>query len=95
MIASVTLALLVVTVFPNASCTATMGWAVHTVALVPPFGCWVTASCAAVPAVTVTVAVPVLVESVVSFTEMVWLGAVVSVTPLVKVWVPLSPVTKV
>ena len=82
-IANVTVAVLDV-VFPNASCTATIGCVVHAIALVPPPGCWVKASFAAAAALTVTVAVPVLVTSAVSLTVMVRLGAVLSVTPFVN-----------
>ena len=83
-IANVTLAVLDA-VFPNASCTATIGCVVHAIALVPPPGCWVNPSLAAAAAFTVTVALPVLVTSAVSLTVIVRLGVVLSVTPFVNV----------
>ena len=39
--------------------------------------------------------VPVMVPVTVSVAVIDWVPAVLSVTPLVKVWVPLSPATKV
>ena len=40
-------------------------------------------------------AVPVMVLVTVSVAVTVWLPAVTRVTPLLKVWTPLSPATKV
>ena len=39
--------------------------------------------------------VPVMVPVTVSVAVIDWVPAVLRVTPLVKVWVPLSPATKV
>ena len=39
--------------------------------------------------------VPVMVPVTVSVAVMDWVPAVLRVTPLVKVWTPLSPATKV
>src|SRR4249920_804424 len=75
-IASVTLAELVVMVFPDASWMVTFGWVAHATPPVPPVVCCVNVTLAAAPTVTFTAAVPVLVGSVVSLTVMVWLGTV-------------------
>ena len=61
-IVSVTLATLVVTVFPNASWTVTFGCVDHAVLYTPPLGCWVNASRAALPAVTLKVLLVALVS---------------------------------
>ena len=51
-IASVTALVFVVTTFPLASSTDTLGWVDQTAPFAPPPGCAVNASCAAAPAVT-------------------------------------------
>ena len=63
-IANVTLAALVVTVFPSASWIVTFGCVVHATPPVPPPGCCVNANCAAAPAVTLNVLLVALVSPV-------------------------------
>src|SRR4051794_15293867 len=73
------LAELLVMVSPDASWPVPFGWVAPPSADVPPLGGCVTATFAAVPTVTFTDAVPVLVGAAVSFTVMVWLGTVLRV----------------
>ena len=61
-IATVTLAVLVVTVLPNASWIATFGCVVQATPPVPPLGCWVKPSFTAGPAVTLNVLLVALVS---------------------------------
>ena len=63
-IANVTLAELVVTVFPNASWIATFGCVAHATPPVPLLGCCVNPNCAAAPAVTLNVLLVALVKPV-------------------------------
>lgn len=67
-IASVIEAELVVTVFPPASCTVTVGCVVQTTPAVPPPGCVVKANCAAAPSVMLK-ALLTIVPAVVSTVE--------------------------
>jgi hypothetical protein len=79
--ASATLALELVTVFPPASWIVTLGWVAHPVLLVPPPGWVKNASLVAAPGLTVKAPdAPVIVPS---DTVIVGLSALVSVTDVV------------
>jgi hypothetical protein len=64
-----TLAELVVTVFPNPSWIATLGWIVHATPPVPPLGCSVNPTCTAGPADTVNTPLVTLVSPVLDATR--------------------------
>src|SRR6266851_1601862 len=93
--ATVIEALLVVTVLPKASWTVTLTAGLIATVDTAFVGCWLNMSLLAAAGLTVMLPlVPMMLLVIVSVAVTVWLPAVLSVTAVLKVCMPLSPATK-